>query len=218
MRNARIKKTDTPDNVRRWGRKLLYHLRWNAHGPRGGAITFDNLVMLSGLTSQKIESVLYHDVHTGRFEKWTQQGTSFLRARKSRLATDSSEPQVEETVHGSQCLICYEDLTNLDVTTTLCNHKFCAQCAWFMGSRCAYCRRDRPLNMYHDTTNVPMDFTSAGFDSFEVDSSSDDEEFTQRRLDELFRGLPPQMLQSECPYCHTSWTGWNCLYCRRTHC
>ena len=194
----------------------MFHLRWNDNGPRGDAIRFENAVRLSGLTSEMIEKVLYYDVHTGRLLTWTQHGTLFLRARKSRRATDSSEPQSAETVHDSQCPICYADLTNLDVTALLCNHKYCAKCAWFSGRQCALCRRDRPPGMFHDTRNVPMDFTSDGFDSSEVDSSSDGEDFSQRRLDDLFRG-PSQMLQIECRYCDTSWRGWNCVHCCRTH-
>ena len=215
-REARMKKISDPRLVRRWGKKLLFHLRWNENGPRGGPISFEKAVKLSGLTPEKIDNVRSYDVHEGRFQTWTQQGILFLRARKSRGATDSSKPQSEETVHDSQCPICYADLTNLDVTRLRCNHKFCARCAWFSGRQCALCRRDRPPGMFHDTRNVPMDFTSDGFDSSEVDSSSDSEDSSQRRLDELFREQW-LMLHIECSYCETSWIGWNCFHCRRTH-
>ena len=203
--------------VRRWGKALLFHLRWDQNGPRGRPIRFGEAVMLSGLKPEMIETVLQYDAHTGRLHTWTESGIAYLRARQSRRATDRSEPQSAETVHDSDpCAVCKEDLTSLDVTMLLCKHKFCARCAWRSGRQCPLCRRDRPPGMFQETRNVPMDFTSEGFDSSYVESSSDDEEFSQRRLVHLFN-RPSQMLQIECGYCYTSWRGWNCAHCGRTH-
>ena len=208
-RDSCMKKLSVPRHVRRWGKNLLFHLRWNDNGPRGDAISFEKAVKLSGLTPKKIDNVRYYDVHEGRFQTWKEQGFTFIRARKSRklslTATDSSKPQNEETVHDGQCPICYEDLTNLEVTTLLCSHKYCAKCAWFSGRKCALCRRDRAASMFHDS-----------FDSIEVVSSSDSEDSSQMSLDELFRDQW-LMQQSECWYCDTSWRGWNCVHCCRTH-
>ena len=204
-----MKKFSDPRLVRRWGKKLLFHLRWNENGPRGGPISFEKAVKLSGLTPEMIDNVRSYDVQEGRFQTWTQFGKSFIRARKSSGATDSSKPQSADTGHDSQCPICYEELTNLDVTTLLCKHKYCARCAWRSGMQCPLCRRERPPGMYEDTRNVPMDFTSDGSDS------SDSEDSSQRRLDELFR--EQWRLHIECSFCETSWIGWNCFHCRRTH-
>ena len=208
-REARMKKISDPRLVRRWGKKLLFHLRWNKKGPRGGPISFEKAVKLSGLTPEMIDNVRSYDVQEGRFQTWTQLGISFIRARKSRGATDSSKPQSADTGHVSQCPICYEELTNLDVTTLLCKHKYCARCAWRSGIKCPLCRRERPPGMYEDTSNVPMDSTSDGSDP------SDSEDSSQRRLDELFR--EQWRLHIECSFCETCWIGWHCFHCRRTH-
>ena len=207
QRHSRYARMMQPDDVFRWCKRLLFHLRWDYGGPRGESIRFEQAVRLSGLTTEMIEEVLQHDIHTGRFFTWTERGIAYLQARKSKRATGSSEPQVVETAPESQCVICYEDITYLDITITPCKHTFCAKCAWFMGSRCAYCRQDRAPNMYHDWARGSPD----GFDD-----SSDGEYFSQRRYDDLFGG-PSQMLQIECPYCDTSWSGWNCVFCGRTH-
>ena len=176
----------------------MFHLRHNPDGPQGGRISLGEAVRLSGLEPAMFETVLKDGVRTGRLQMWNESEDTYLLARPSKRATDRSEPQSAETVHDSDpCPVCKVDLTGLDVTMLTCKHKYCARCAWKSGMQCPLCRRERPPGMYEDTRNVPMDFTSEGFHSPNVDSSSDDEAYSQTRLLHLLN-RPSQTLQIEC--------------------